>query len=87
MTTPHHRNARTLLLSQGRHAALGALPTDLLTPEQVAETLGLSPRTLAAWRSKRRGGPAWCKCGSLVRYRKADVVAWLESCTRSGGAA
>ncbi len=87
MTTPHHHNARALLLSQGRHAALGAVPTDLLTPEQVSEFLGMSPRTLAAWRYKRRGGPTWCKCGSLVRYRKADVIAWLESCTRSGGEA
>ena len=87
MTTPHHHNARALLLSQGRHAALGAAPTDLLTPEQVSEFLGMSPRTLAAWRSKRRGGPAWCKCGSLVRYRKADVIAWLNGGTRHGGEA
>ena len=87
MTTPHHHNARALLLSQGRHAALGAAPTDLLTPEQVSEFLGMSPRTLAAWRSTRRGGPAWCKCGSLVRYRKADVIAWLDGGTRHGGEA
>lgn len=87
MTTPHHHNARALLRSQGRHAALGAAPTDLLTPEQVAEFLGMSPRTLAAWRYKRRGGPDWCKCGSLVRYRKADVIAWLDGGTRHGGEA
>ena len=87
MTTPHHHNARALLLSQGRHAALGAAPTDLLTPEQVSEFLGMSPRTLAAWRSKRRGGPAWCKCGSLVRYLKVVVIAWLDGGTRHGGEA
>lgn len=87
MTTQHHHNARALLLSQGRHPALGAVPTDLLTPEQVAEFLGMSPRTLAAWRYKRRGGPTWCKCGSLVRYRKADVIAWLDGGTRHGGEA
>lgn len=84
MNHPAQNFARALLRSQGRHAALGAVPTELLTPEQIAEYLGLSARTLAAWRSKRRGGPAWCKCGSLVRYRKTDVIAWLESCTQNG---
>lgn len=53
-------------------------PSDLLTPDQVAASLGLSHRTLAAWRSSRRGGPAWVKCGNRVRYRRQDVAAWLE---------
>lgn len=54
-------------------------PSDLLTADQVAAALGLSHRTLAAWRSNRRGGPAWVKCGSAVRYRRQDVTAWLDS--------
>ena len=85
MTTHHHHNARSLLLSQGHHPALGSAPSDLLTPEQVADFLGMSPRTLSAWRYKRRGGPAWCKCGSLVRYRKADVITWLDGGKQQGG--
>lgn len=72
MTTPHH----------ARFAALGFAPGDLLTAEQVASAIGLSHRTLAAWRSSRRGGPAWVKCGNRVRYRRGDVIAWLEHCTR-----
>ncbi|MBF0638154.1 helix-turn-helix domain-containing protein [Pseudomonas protegens] len=54
---------------------------DLLTPAQVATTLGLSHRTLAAWRSSRRNPLPYLKVGSRVRYRSQDVSAWLESQT------
>ncbi|MFI8465619.1 MULTISPECIES: helix-turn-helix transcriptional regulator [Stutzerimonas stutzeri subgroup] len=74
MSSPHHPAANPLPFS----------PSDLLTADQVAAALGLSHRTLAAWRSTRRGGPAWVKCGSAVRYRRQDVAAWLESQTRAG---
>lgn len=65
--------------SPSQLAALGFSPTDLLTPDQVASALGLSLRTLAAWRSSRRGGLPWVKVGRLVRYRRQDLTAWLES--------
>lgn len=77
MTTPLH----------SRFAALAFGPGDLLTTEQVASAIGLSHRTLAAWRSSRRGGPGWIKCGNRVRYRRQDVIDWLESCTQSTEAA
>jgi excisionase family DNA binding protein len=73
MNTPNHR----------QFAALGFSPTDLLTPDQVAAALGLSLRTLAAWRSSRRGTLPWVKVGRLCRYRKTDVLAWLDSRTHS----
>ncbi|WP_339521940.1 helix-turn-helix domain-containing protein [Pseudomonas sp. EL_65y_Pfl2_R96] len=57
--------------------------TDLLTPDQVAATLGLSHRTLAAWRSSRRNPLPYVKVGSRVRYRPKDVSTWLESRTHS----
>ncbi|MDP4568738.1 helix-turn-helix domain-containing protein [Pseudomonas sp. BNK-6] len=56
---------------------------DLLTPAQVATTLGLSHRTLAAWRSSRRNPLPYLKVGSRVRYRSQDVSAWLESQTHA----
>ncbi|WP_338138331.1 helix-turn-helix domain-containing protein [Pseudomonas simiae] len=52
---------------------------DLLTTDQVANALGLSSRTLAAWRSSRSTSLPYIKTGSRVRYRSQDVVAWLES--------
>jgi len=60
--------------------------TDLLTPDQVAATLGLSHRTLAAWRSSRRNPLPYVKVGSRVRYRPKDVSTWLESRTHSAAA-
>ncbi len=58
-------------------AALPLSPSDLLTPDQVAAALGLSHRTLAAWRSSRRSPLPYVKVGSRVRYRRQDVAAWL----------
>lgn len=60
--------------------------TELLTTEQVADALGLSSRTLAAWRSSRANSLPYVKTGSRVRYRLQDVTAWLESCVRSSAA-
>ena len=65
--------------------ALRLCPTDLLTPDQVAASLGLSHRTLAAWRSNRRNPLPYVKVGSRIRYRRQDVAAWLESQTRNAG--
>lgn len=52
---------------------------DLLTTDQVANALGLSSRTLAAWRSSRSNSLPYIKTGSRVRYRSQDVATWLES--------
>ena len=60
---------------------LNLSPSDLITPDQVAAALGLSHRTLAAWRSSRRNPLPYVKVGSRVRYRRQDVAAWLESRT------
>lgn len=48
----------------------------LLTTEQAAEWLTVTPAALRAWRT-RGGGPAWIKLGNLVRYDVADLRAWL----------
>ena len=50
-----------------------------LTAEQVAEMMGLSPETLAQWRSQGRGLP-YLKIERAVRYDPADVQAYLEGC-------
>jgi excisionase family DNA binding protein len=56
--------------------------TELLTTDQVADVLGLSSRTIAAWRSSRNNSLPYVKAGSRVRYRLQDVIAWLESRVR-----
>lgn len=64
-------------MEQGRHQQV----SDLLTPKQLVEWLQLgSERTVEKWRSTG-AGPTYLKVGRLVRYRKADVEAWLEENT------
>lgn len=55
----------------------------LLTQKQAAELLGLSPRTLEAWRL-RGTSPPYLKLGVAVRYRLTDLHEWMaERCRLS----
>jgi excisionase family DNA binding protein len=49
----------------------------LLTPEEVADRLKISIRTLQTWRSRGKG-PRIVRYGNLVRYRDADLREWIE---------
>jgi excisionase family DNA binding protein len=53
----------------------------LLTERDAAAMLRLSERTLQRLRVSG-GGPAFYKCGRLVRYREDDLSSWLASCSR-----
>lgn len=61
-------------------------PNDLLTDLQAAEVLDVSPATLSVWRSTGRYGVPFIKIGFNVRYRRGDLMAWLEKRTRQNGA-
>lgn len=50
----------------------------LLSPADVAGWIGVPVATLANWRSGGIG-PAYLRVGRHVRYRAADLEAWLES--------
>jgi excisionase family DNA binding protein len=50
--------------------------SNLLNETRAAEYLGLSVRTLQAWRV-RGGGPVFVKLGRAVRYRPDDLNAWI----------
>ena len=53
----------------------------LLTTDQAATLLGISPRTLEGYRRKG-GGPLFVALSrNAVRYRPADLKAWLDSRT------
>lgn len=49
----------------------------LLTPEQTAASLGVSKKTLSVWRCTGRVSLAYVKVGARVRYRRADVDAYI----------
>ena len=46
----------------------------------------MAPGTLGVWRSTGRYNLPFLKVGRAVRYRRADLLAWLEKRTRETGA-
>ena len=56
------------------------IPTDpdaLLNESQASQLLGVSVRTLQGWRL-RGGSPVYVKVGRCVRYRRRDLVSWVD---------
>lgn len=58
----------------------------LLDEEEAAEFLDVAPGTLSVWRSTGRYALPFVKVGRRVKYRRSDLLAWLESRTRHSGA-
>ncbi|TDN42561.1 hypothetical protein EDF64_11136 [Curtobacterium flaccumfaciens] len=48
------------------------------TRVQLSQFIEVSVQTLARWKVEGRG-PRVTKIGQAVRYRKADVLSWLDS--------
>lgn len=57
-----------------------------LTTTEAAELLCISPKTLNTWRSTGRYAIPHLKIGSKVRYRKSDLIAWLDGRLANGSA-
>jgi excisionase family DNA binding protein len=57
---------------------LRADPLALLTTRQVSELLDVAEITLRIWRLKGCS-PRFVKLGRSVRYRRADIEAWLDA--------
>lgn len=51
---------------------------ELVSEQELAAWLKVSPHTLRTWRNRNQG-PAFVRAGSLYRYRVADVQAWLDA--------
>lgn len=50
----------------------------LLTPDEVADWLGVSRKTLYKWRGMPKGPPGFL-IGGVLRYRRGDVADWLAA--------
>jgi excisionase family DNA binding protein len=61
------------------HVNESASPPELLTPAEAANLLRTTVDTLAVWRSTGRHGIPFVKLGRAVRYRRADLLAWLDA--------
>lgn len=50
---------------------------EMLDTPSAARALGLSPSTLNKWRTAG-SGPAFVRMGAAIRYRRADLAAFIE---------
>lgn len=57
--------------------AIGSDADELLTLQDVAALLQVSPNTVYYWRYQRTG-PKGHKVGRQVRYWRRDVMTWLQ---------
>lgn len=56
----------------------------LLDSSEAAAVLGLPLATLRTWRSRRPGyGPPAVHLGGNIRYRPADLLAWIDAHTET----
>jgi predicted DNA-binding transcriptional regulator AlpA len=55
-----------------------AMQKAFLNEIELSELLSISLAAIRKWRTERRG-PPYLKLGACVRYRLADVEAWLAS--------
>ncbi|HCK82537.1 MAG TPA: helix-turn-helix domain-containing protein [Candidatus Competibacter sp.] len=62
---------------------MSTTPDPLLTPEQAADRLGMSPDTLNVWRTTGRYNLPYVKIGRRVKYRASDVEAFIARRTRN----
>ncbi len=75
------------------HIQSAGVPDDLaayrlLTSEEAAQVLCLPLATLRTWRSRRRGyGPPAVQVGGSIRYRLADLLAWIDDHTETSDGA
>jgi hypothetical protein len=49
---------------------------EYVTPNQLAQSIGVSVRTLSRWHAQRIGPPR-CSVGKLILYRVPAVRAWM----------
>ena len=61
---------------------VAADPDAALNENQAAGFLGMSVRTLQAWRV-RGGGPSYCKIGRAVRYQRRALISFQQEHTVS----
>ena len=55
------------------------ITVDLITEEEAAAILGLKKATMQQRRWLKQP-PAYVKTGRFIRYRMADIVAYIDSC-------
>jgi excisionase family DNA binding protein len=56
----------------------------MLNRQEAADFLGVTPQTMLRWDNKGIG-PKFYRLGKrIIRYKKSDLMAWLESQSSEG---
>ena len=66
-------------MNKSKHDKVSGL--GLVDAKGASRLLGITEGSLANWRCTRFGGPKFIKIGRLVRYRVADLEAYLTDRT------
>jgi predicted site-specific integrase-resolvase len=53
--------------------------SELLTPAQTSEKLGVTISTLESWRCRKTYRLPYARVGRLIRYRAEDVEKFIQS--------
>jgi len=56
----------------------------LLTSAEAADLMQVSEQTLRTWRCTKRFVIPTVKLGSCVRYKRADLLSWIDSRRQEG---
>jgi excisionase family DNA binding protein len=67
-----------------QHEGTQQQPSDNLPTDAAAKLLGVPPGTLAQWRSTGRVPLPYLRLGGLIRYRRADLEAFLAANLHGG---
>ena len=62
------------------------VPADILTEKQLAQSKQISVSLVRKWRRNGEGPPFLRVGAKLIRYRRADVEAWLTGQRRDPSA-
>jgi excisionase family DNA binding protein len=61
------------------------MQSPMLTQREVAALLGIRPRTIEDWRSRKTGPELpYVRLGRAVRYRREDVERLIAANTKGG---
>lgn len=81
MSASNENDQPTLAIVAAAEPARDPVPSELIDEPTLATRLGVSRSTLQSWRYTGRG-PRFIKLGRMVRYRNADIDAYLRANTR-----
>ena len=51
----------------------------VLTRHEAAKIIGIKPNTFNLWRAEGKPHPPFYKINGMIRFKKSDILAFIES--------